>query len=42
MKGLVSASGVVVSVKDGCVLSRHLEPKKTFSTGYRKAKHTNK
>ena len=37
----VSASGVVVSVKVGLVLSRHLEFKQTFSTGYRNAKNTN-
>ena len=41
IKGHVSASGVVVSVKDGRVLSRHLEPKQTFSTGYRNANNTN-
>jgi len=41
VKGRVSASGVVVSVKDGRVLSRHLELKQMFSTGYRNAKNTN-
>ena len=41
IKGRVSASGVVVSVKDGRVLSRHLELKQTFPTSYRNAKNTN-
>ena len=41
IKGRVSASCVVVSVKDGSVLSRHLELKQTFSTGYSNAKNTN-
>ena len=41
IKGRVGASGVVVSVRDGRVLSRHLELKQTFSTGYRNAKNTN-
>ena len=43
IKGCVSASEVVVSVKVGRVLSRHLEltGKKTFSTGDRNAKNTN-
>ena len=40
IKGL-SASGMVVSVKDGRVLSRHLDLKQTFSTGYSNAKNTN-
>ena len=41
VKGCLSASGVVVSVKHGRVLSRHLELKQMFSTGYRNAKNTN-
>ena len=41
IKGRVSASCVVVSVKDGSILSRHLELKQTISTGYRNAKNTN-
>ena len=41
IKSRVSASGVLVSVKDGRVLSRHLELKQTFPTGYRNAKNTN-
>ncbi len=34
-KGRVSASGLVVSAKDGRVLSKHLELKQMFGTGYR-------
>ena len=34
-KGRVSASGIVVSAKDGRVLSKHLELKQMFGTGYR-------
>ena len=40
-KGRVSASRVVLSVKDSRVLSRHLELKQTFPPGYRNAKNTN-
>ena len=41
IKGRVSASGMVVSVKDGRVLSRHLELKQMFATGYRNPINTN-
>ena len=41
IKGKVAASGMVVSIKDGRVLGRHLELKQTFATGYRNSKITN-
>jgi hypothetical protein len=41
VQGRLSASGVMVSVKDGRVLSRHLELKKAYGTGYRNILNTN-
>ena len=41
IKGSISANCVVVSVKHCSVLSRHLELKQRFSTGYRNAKNMN-
>ena len=42
VQGRVSASGLVVSVKDGRVLGKHLELKQMgFTTGYRNPKNTN-
>ena len=42
VQGRVNASGIVVSVKDGRVLGKHLELKQMgFTTGYRNPKNTN-
>jgi len=41
VQGRLSVSGVMVSVKDGRVLSRHLELKKAYGTGYRNILNTN-
>ena len=42
IKGRLSASGMMVSVKDGRILGKFLELKQTFATGYRNPKNTNK
>ena len=41
VQGRMSDSGVMVSVKDGRVLSRHLELKKAYGTGHRNILNTN-
>ena len=41
IKGRLSASGMMVSVKDGRILGKFLELKQTFATGYRNPKNTN-
>ena len=42
VQGRVNASGIVVSVKDGRVLGKHLELKQLgFTVGYRNPKNTN-
>jgi hypothetical protein len=41
VKGRVGANGLVVSAKDGRVLSKHLELKQEFSHGYRNPHNTN-
>jgi hypothetical protein len=41
VKGRVGANGLVVSAKDGRVLSKHLELKQAFSHGYRNPHNTN-
>ena len=37
----LSASGMMVSVKDGRILGKYLELKQPFATGYRNPKNTN-
>jgi hypothetical protein len=41
VKGRVGANGLVVSAKDGRVLSKHLELKQEFFHGYRNPLNTN-
>lgn len=42
VQGRVNASGIMVSVKDGRVLGKHLELKQLgFTVGYRNPKNTN-